>query len=903
MRSVQWGIKAFSISLFICIFTTTGFAADLTVPGMYPTIQGAIDAAVSGADTITVSPGTYVENINFNGKDIILTSTDPNMVAATIIDGNAAGSVVTFAGTETSACELSGFTITNGDAQYGGGILGGDFTNQTHATIANCTITGNTANYGGGLDWCQGPITHCTITGNTANYGGGGLSGCRVPITNCTISGNTAGEEGGGLYECGGPITNCTIVGNSAGWRGGGLCNLNVRDVAITNCIIWGNSVVGLGGSEDQLLSNSLPTYSCVQNWPYGWLPGNITSDPLFADTTSPDPTLWDLRLKPGSPCIDAGTNSPTGGLPATDIQGASRPFDGDVDGSSVADMGAYELHEFPDEPYLFVTSGPFNFVVQEAGSNPGNQTIKVVNWGNQTLNWSLDLSGKPDWLTITPTGGGLALGQSDDVTLSVDITGLSVGRYSYAFELTDPAAINSPQSILVELFIVLGDIIVPFDYPTIQGAINASVNGDTVIVSPGTYIENIYYFGGKDIILTSTDPTDTDIVATTTIYGDDTENVVTFSGSETNACQLLGFTITNGGYYGGVYGANTQATIENCVITGNTAYDGGGLAWCDGPITNCTITGNRATSEGGGLAYCNGPITNCTITGNMAVTGGGLAWCDGLITNCTITGNTAEDRGGGLAWCDYSPGPSLPRNSITNCIIWGNSAGIAGDQLLGTWVLYSCIQDWTAGGTGNITGDPLFSDTTSADPAEWDLHIKSEHGRWNPDYYETTDISEDGKINLVDFSFLAADWQAQGAGLAGDVNDDLVVDVNDLLLFCTDFLDVYDRQRWEYDTVTSPCIDAGDPNSMEWQNELWPHGGRVNMGAYGGTAQASMSANMIGNMADLDHDDQVGILDLELFSEDWLYNEHLLDTDLNLDGVVDIADLADFAAQWLWGL
>ena len=456
-------------------------------------------------------------------------------------------------------------------------------------------------------------------------------------------------------------------------------------------------------------------------------------------------------------------------------------------------------------------------------------------------------------------------------------------------------------------------DLTVPTGYPTIQEAIDAAVSGaDTVLVSPGTYIENIN-FNGKDIVLTSTDPNNP---AVTIIDGNAAGSVVTFAGTETSACELRGFTITNGigtltnsifryggGIYGGDYPNLTQATITHCTITGNTATSetsiygnggglafcaglithcmitgnmandfGGGLHWCNGPITNCTITGNTAGQQGGsggGLEYCNGPITNCTITGNWAWNGGGLFGCNGAITYCTITGNTAWG-GGGLLDCDgsithctitdntaFNGGGLFGCNgSITNSIIWNNAAESSGDQLYNSSIpTYSCIQDWTGGGTGNIITNPMLAnpgywDDNGTPSSEWDdfwingdYHLKSEYGRWDP--------------NML---------------------------------------------QWVTDAVTSPCIDAGDPTYIAWQNELWPHGGRINMGAYGGTPQASMSANPIGNVADLDHDDTVGILDLELFCDDWLYNEHLLDTDLNLDGKVDIADFADFANQWLWG-
>ncbi len=1199
--------RRFAVALMVLVFSSIITAVTINVPADYSTIQAAIDAAVSDVnDIVIISPGTYIENINFNGKNFILTSMDPNdpdVVAATIIDGNSIGSVVTFSGTETPACILSGFTITNG----GGGGIYGNYGNHTQASIANCTITGNTgsglyycdgaitnctitgntADYnGGGLYYCDGAITNCTITGNTADYSGGGLYYCDGSITNCTITGNTT-DDGGGLHNCDGPITNCSITGNMANSYGGGLLSC---DGTITNCTIRGNTAFSGGGlyecdgtitncivwhnhawvSGDQIYQSSIPTHSSIQDWFDGGI-GNISGDPMFADTSSSDPTDWDLRLLPVSPCVDTGTNTPPGGLLATDIEGFPRPFDGDGNDNSVADMGAYELHVDPNLPYLHVTDRFTYYIAFEGDENPPAQSLTITNYGSQPLNWQLDLTGKPDWLTVSPTSGSLGHDVSDNVTLSADITGLSRGLYRYSFEVADPAAQNSPQIMNVNLSIG-STIYVPGNYPTIQAAINDAIEGETIIVSPGTFTENIN-FNGKNIILASTDPENSNIVASTTIDGNQNGSVVTFSGAETSACVLKGFTITNGDKTddssrgGGIKGNSTQAWITNCIITGNTAiyggginscngiisnctisgnfargtgglfrcngtitdciisnnystsggptsqygpgsgglgwcygiirnctisYNttatrGGGLSYCDGIIDNCTINDNTATYGGGGLYECNGTITNCTIAGNTAywdggglyecngsithctissntaddsggglwdcdgpisncmisdnmtdgsggglggcdgpithctirgnsrgglwdcngpisncvisentinggladcdgsitncmITdntssyyGGGLYLCDGSITNCIITGNASEERGGGLADCPgeisnciitgntsdgggglhdcngpisnciingntadiscgglslcggsitnctingntadfiggglggcngsitnctiayntanqfggglgYCDGPitncTIIGNTagddggglyrceglITNCIIWGNSAVDLGNQLyeISTTPIYSCIQDWTGCGIGNITSDPLL-----IDPNNGDFHLKSEYGRWDPN-------------------------------------------------------------EWVYDDVTSPCIDAGNPEIMSyldpnstptdpnddfwlevsdpnalWQNELWPHGGRINMGAYGGTPQASMSGNPVGNMADLDHDYQVGVIDLDMLCADWMRIEYLLDTDLNLDGKIDIADFADFAKQWLWG-
>lgn len=104
--------------LLSCITSAFGtvWTVDDDGPANFNKIQNAINACMNG-DTVLVKPGTYYENINFNGKNIILTSTDPNdpnIVQSTIIDGRNLNSVVKFAGTETETCKLRGFTITHG---------------------------------------------------------------------------------------------------------------------------------------------------------------------------------------------------------------------------------------------------------------------------------------------------------------------------------------------------------------------------------------------------------------------------------------------------------------------------------------------------------------------------------------------------------------------------------------------------------------------------------------------------------------------------------------------------------------------------------------------------------------------------------------------------------------------
>jgi hypothetical protein len=105
--------------------------------------------------------------------------------------------------------------------------------------------------------------------------------------------------------------------------------------------------------------------------------------------------------------------------------------------------------------------------------------------------------------------------------------------------------------------------------------------------------------------------------------------------------------------------------------------------------------------------------------------------------------------------------------------------------------------------------------------------------------------------------------------------------------------------QSWVNDGVYSPCIDTGDPN-LDW-TELWPHGKRINMGAYGGTAEASMSSSTVGNIADLNYNDIVNLQDFALFSNGLGLYQHLLYEDLDRNGFVDFKDADLFFDSWLW--
>ncbi|MGA1870255.1 MAG: right-handed parallel beta-helix repeat-containing protein [bacterium] len=657
----------------------------------YTSIQAAIEDASDGY-VISVNQGTYEENINFLGKAITVESSDPYdpvVVAATIIDGGKAGSVVTFNNGENENSILDGFTLQNGSAADGGGIYceyssptitnciirrnesdddgGGIYCRDSAPTISNCLIAYNLAKglYGGGAPHCGGgiycelsspTITECIISFNTT-YGNGGGIYCfyesSPTLNNCTISRNIARSYGGGIgcYINSSPrINNCTVYGNSAEYRGGGIYSEYYSSPTIINSIFWGDSVEGAVNEIHLEYYGSITvSYSDIQlkdgEDKYTG-DNNINLDPLFVNSMQEN-----YYLMQGSPCIDKGIETEDSPI---DQVGIVRPQGGGVD------MGAFEYVSsdscIPRASFIVDQtevndSVTINFDASSSGGSHDEGTDFLWDFGDGTSGRGITIShayshcGLYDVsLTVTTTTCGThSLTLFDFIKVKSSLPSKEVGKSGYT-------------------------------YTTIQEAIDDASYGELILVHDGIYVENIDFLG-KTITVRSENGAEV-----TVIDGNGDGSIVTFNSGESDDSILDGFTLQNASTSdgGGIYCKGSSPTITNCIISGNTAYYYGGGIYCeysDPTITNCTISNNEADFyDGGGIYfyYSDATIAECTISGNTAHYDGGGIYCedsDPTITNCTISNNDAYyDNGGGIYFEDSDA-------TITDCIISSNIA------------------------------------------------------------------------------------------------------------------------------------------------------------------------------------------------------------------------------------
>ena len=249
-------------------------------------------------------------------------------------------------------------------------------------------------------------------------------------------------------------------------------------------------------------------------------------------------------------------------------------------------------------------------------------------------------------------------------------------------------------------------DLYVPSDYSSIQEAIYAADEEDTVLVEAGVYFERIVFTGPAITVESVEGP------AETTIDAGQQGPVVLF---EENGSTLRGFTLTNGlgaasPYIagGGVVIFWGSPVIENCIIADNIGNQGGGIAAIGGgTVRRCKILRNVADTQGGGvfsLHFGNPLVLVNTVVAENHADGHNRAGAgvDGLVelTNCSVLNNTG---GWGIA--------NAHGSTVVNSIVYGNGEG----QIESTSALVSFSNvEGGQDGEGNMDQDPLFDEESN---------------------------------------------------------------------------------------------------------------------------------------------------------------------------------------------
>jgi len=445
----------------------------------YPTIQAAIEDCNDG-DVVIVDPGVYYETINFGGRNIVLTSTDPNdpkIVGYTVINAQQEGSVVIFENGETPKAVLTGFTLTGGvgtlDTEVVGGMYaifwgGGIFCDGASPTITRNVISGNRVpfkidvqttqevkiSYGGGISCllCS-PIITNNIIKNNSSYAGGGIITyvANARITDNLIYGNSA-YIAGGVALILGTLSNNTIVNNDVELSGGqGIAgNLYVvleptlnQSLVFNNIICSAASGGGIyweGGDPGNAIffndvwNNTPCNYIsmdpqtgagvCGNQLDLTGLLGNISKDPLFTN-----PGRNDFHLLIGSPCINTGDPSFVPAKGQTDIDGQPRIY------AFKVDIGADEyVGYFPPVAY----AGPDLHVLQplQLVTLDGTESFVYDPCGIVTFQWK-QVAG-PD-VTL-----------SDSQVARPTFIPPVEGEYRFSLVVGDDENVSSPDEVMV---------------------------------------------------------------------------------------------------------------------------------------------------------------------------------------------------------------------------------------------------------------------------------------------------------------------------------------------------------------------------------------------------------------------------------------------------------------------
>lgn len=927
-------------------------AQTLHIPSeQYGGIQSAIDDA-NGGDTVIVGPGIYYENVTFLGKSITVRSTDPddpNVVAATIIDGSNPvdpniGSVVIFANGEGRGSVLSGFTITGGTGSWlavswrfsglrwnrcGGGVL---CYNMSAPTISRNVFVHNVAGQGGGVYIYGDPVNplnpgnpavHVSplITDNTFrenfavvqhgfdppnddypnnDHGDGGaivaFQGCDAVITGNSIENNHADMYGGGIHLrqwSKGVIEGNRIEGNDSALGAGVHITYN-SSPAVGGNLIKANKAGGLGGGGIYVYYYSSPLIE------HNLITQNESSNGAGIGV------YWD-----SGPTI-------RNNLICRNIAGAGLLVTGSaptITHNTIVANHYTGIYCKPNsspviENNIIDSNGDGYGIYVSSGDSPVIRHNNV--WGNRSGGYGPgipDQTGINGNISVSPS---FVDADSNDYHLNYDSRCINAADpNSFGAGATD---FDGEPRKLGQFADIGGDEAWPVwnttaggQYENIQQAIDDANNGDVIVVTIGTHAgpgNRDIDFKGKAITVESIGPNDVDVVAATIIdcQGSAAEphRGFRFHSREGADSIVNGLTVTNGGgsYEGGaIHCWLSSPTIKNCILTNNNAIDHGGAIYCgrdsNAIITDCVITSNACLPVGyGGGIYCyqsSPTITNCIITNNSAIGHG--------------------RHGGGICCWDGS------NAVVSNCFVAGNTADHRGGGLYAYWsspTFINCTvvgnRAAEGGGVASFSRDYIPQDV--ANPTLINCIVRNNRSPLGPQGALINTIRVWPSAEHTEMTISHSNIQGGQGGVFVDVNcvlhwgqgnidadpcfadagywDDAntPADPNDDFFVVGDF----------HLLPGSPCVDSGDNNSvapgvnLDLDGEERIFADTVDMGA----------DEVVTNPMDLNNDGVVDYLEVGVLAGQWLRSGEL-DADFHDDGFIDSFDCAELASQWLW--
>ncbi|MEE9554512.1 MAG: right-handed parallel beta-helix repeat-containing protein [candidate division Zixibacteria bacterium] len=392
----------------------------------------------------------------------------------------------------------------------------------------------------------------------------------------------------------------------------------------------------------------------------------------------------------------------------------------------------------------------------------------------------------------------------------------------------------------------------IPDDYPTIQEGIDASIDGDTVLVQPGIYVENINFYGhnivlGSLFLITE----DTTYISETVIDGDSSGSVVCFESEEDSTAIIIGFSIRNGANNLGagikcVNGSNPA--IRNNMISENYAWRGGGIFvdQSDPIILDNKIIGNSSEQHGGGIfAAVSRSIINDNIFKTNSAECGGAICCeraDPIIINNTMVDNTVSYLGGGFS-CLFDSNPTISNNRIgRNTADYGG--GIAfehADGIIHNNIIFANSADGGGGLYFSVGSDPIISNNTIwGNSALIDFgrgggiysHSNSNPTIINTIFWADSALYSGGDEIYLNESFPSITYSNIQGGWEGEGNID-----TDPLFRDPENGDFHLMSTECGDSLDSPCIDTGSLAIIDSLLDCdWGLGTTLSdMGAYGG--------------------------------------------------------------------